>query len=347
MPRQSFSAKIANSKYNLIFALILGVAVAIAVSVGATSIGTNVDVTGNVTVAGNIAVNSSSATSTFAGGVSFAKDFALTNTATSSVTMANGLNFDNNTFVIDPNSGYVGVGTSSPAYKLDVNGSSSLASRFMRTSSNDSPVNIISLQALNSTGVGVTGSGASLQYQIQNSVGNLTEAAIIRALWEDATSSSEDSSISFWTRLNGTVAEKVRINNSGNIGIGTTTPNNKIDIYSTTKSAIGFSGASGDTYKWTMGMDVSNRGRFSIASSTALGTTDRFVIDGNGNIGIGTTSPASILHVSSGATATTTVEFGAQSINARTCFNVRDALGAATSFYFVGTTMIIEANYCR
>ena len=83
----------------------------------------------------------------------------------------------------------------------------------------------------------------------------------------------------------------------GNVGIGTTTPNNLLDIYSTTKSAIGFSGASGSTYKWTMGMDVTNAGRFSIASSTALGTTDRFVIDGNGYVGIGNTRPRSTLHV--------------------------------------------------
>jgi hypothetical protein len=95
----------------------------------------------------------------------------------------------------------------------------------------------------------------------------------------------------------GAGSERMRINSLGRVGIGTSTPNNKLDVYSTSKSAIGFSGASGDTYKWTIGMDVTNGGRFAISSSTALGTLDRLVIDGNGNVGIGTTNPGGILHV--------------------------------------------------
>ena len=39
-------------------------------------------------------------------------------------------------------------------------------------------------------------------------------------------------------------------------------------------------------------MDYSDAGKFKIASSTALGTLDRFVIDGNGYVGIGTSTPA-------------------------------------------------------
>ncbi len=90
----------------------------------------------------------------------------------------------------------------------------------------------------------------------------------------------------------------------GKVGIGTPNPNNILDIFSPTKAAIGFSGSVSSTYKWTMGMDVSNGGRFSIASSSALGTFDRFVIGGSGNVGIGTTSPAYTLHIEKVATGT-------------------------------------------
>ena len=51
-----------------------------------------------------------------------AGNWALTSTATTTVAMTNGLNFDSGTFVIDPNSGRVGIGTSSPSQALSVLG---------------------------------------------------------------------------------------------------------------------------------------------------------------------------------------------------------------------------------
>ena len=73
-----------------------------------------------------------------------------------------------------------------------------------------------------------------------------------------------------------------------------------MSIYSATKSGLEFSGSTAGS--WTMGYDVSNN-RFAISSSTALGTTDRLVINSSGNVGIGQTAPGSLLSVAGGISA--------------------------------------------
>ena len=87
-------------------------------------------------------------------------------------------------------------------------------------------------------------------------------------------------------------------NSNSRLGIGTSTPDSKLTVFNNADdSAIEFSSASGSTYKWTMGLDYSDGGKFKIASSTSLGTLDRFVINGNGYVGIGTSTPARRLDV--------------------------------------------------
>lgn len=108
---------------------------------------------------------------------------------------------------------------------------------------------------------------------------------------------SQTGALTSWLDSSGNVLSAVTA--SGNLGIGTSTPNNKLDIYNTSKAAIGFSGASGPTYKWTLGEDMADAGKFKISSSTALGTSDRFVIDGSGLVGLGTSSPSVALDIAS------------------------------------------------
>ena len=92
-------------------------------------------------------------------------------------------------------------------------------------------------------------------------------------------------------------------NSNSRLGIGTTSPNSKLTVYNgAADSAIEFSSASGDAYKWTMGLDYSDAGKFKIASSTALGSIDRFTIDGNGYVGIGTSTPSGRLEVTDSGT---------------------------------------------
>ncbi|MFA6306183.1 MAG: hypothetical protein WC639_00005, partial [Patescibacteria group bacterium] len=109
-----------------------------------------------------------------------------------------------------------------------------------------------------------------------------------------------------WNGTTNTFNNSLVYDNGTNVGIGTTSPNQKLTIFNNAAdSAIEFSSASGNTYKWTMGMDYSDAGKFKIASSSALGTSDRLTIDGNGNVGIGTSAPSSQLTLENSVSAPT------------------------------------------
>lgn len=106
---------------------------------------------------------------------------------------------------------------------------------------------------------------------------------------------------------------------SGNVGIGTISPNDLLHISkaaSNTRLRLGnnaaydqllyFNGAA----DWSMGMDNSNSNAFTIASTSSLDNSQRFTILSNGNTGVGTTSPASTLHVSSGSSNAAKIRLG-------------------------------------
>lgn len=84
------------------------------------------------------------------------------------------------------------------------------------------------------------------------------------------------------------------------------------------------------------------------ANSVVLGNNSITTTALKGNVGIGTTTPTTKFHVTSGASATTTVNFGeVGSVTSKSCFNTKNTAGSDISFYFVGTTMTVENNLCR
>jgi hypothetical protein len=196
----------------------------------------------------------------------------------SAVSIPNGLNFDSNTFVIDAANNNVGIGTSSPAYRLQVNNKIAAVN-----TSGESSVHVV-----NST------SDVYMFNSFSTNTFGFYDVTAGRALqlYDRANDNWQ-----FYTNN----LERMRITNAGNVGIGTSTP--------TFTSGSGlFVERSGGT----AAIEV-NRSDASIAGSISLlggsvqnniysvgakplvvytDSAERMRITSSGNVGIGTSSPS-------------------------------------------------------
>ena len=182
--------------------------------------------------------------------------------------------------------GNVGIGTASPGTKFHVDGGA--ASTYMRVSNTGST---------NGLYVGVDGSGESLL------------------------SAVDAKPLKFAT----TNIERMRIDSSGNVGIGTASPLSQLDVYSTivsptlgeatgvgtiriTNGASALSSAgglefknAGDSNGYGAKIQSLNSGGAQLVFANRNGTgtwSERMRIDSSGNVGIGTNSPGAKLDVS-------------------------------------------------
>jgi hypothetical protein len=156
-------------------------------------------------------------------------------------------------------SGNVGIGTTSPGYKLDVNGVINV--------SDNNPIrsgNQIMIRRTNSTNLLRIGSGD----------GN------------DATQFYAGGS------------EKMRIDSSGNVGIGTTSPSRTLEVNSGTASDIAKIGNNSGAFTFGYSASLAS---IDLAASNAFrirqGGVVPFYIKTDGNVGIGTSSPFTNLTV--------------------------------------------------
>jgi len=216
-------------------------------------------------------------------------------------------------------SGNVGIGTAGPATRLDVVPATPGTATV-------SPIAIFESRLLN----GLAGEGGYIGFR-QNDVGNgivTQDAARIAAIHEASNTSKGNTGLAFYTSpADGSAVERLRIDRNGNLGIGTTTPSQKLvvsgnayitgQLFDSSYNA-GTSGqiltSTGTGTSWqnaatALAGSFFLQGGNSFGTTAVLGTNDnnnlafetnnttRMTILANGNVGIGTTGPVSKLHI--------------------------------------------------
>jgi len=119
---------------------------------------------------------------------------------------------------------------------------------------------------------------------------------------QEVSGNDNRSYLGFWTAPDdGTVTEKMRIDSTGNVGIGTTSPSAKLNVVAGTGSPTVLLGRA--TGQASIKADTDSSGHLIIDSSTGHVYINNYVnkniylANGGGNVGIGTTSPGNKLEV--------------------------------------------------
>jgi hypothetical protein len=184
--------------------------------------------------------------------------------------------------------GNVGIGTTSPGAKLDVIGGS------LKVSDTYATVKIIGTGGLSRVFLGDTA---------DEDVGYL-----------------EYNHISNYFRIGVNAAERMRIDSSGNVGIGVTNPNGKLEVNGIVKignvtTGLSMNGSSATEFLIS-GADTGGNAWTSIHIK-ADGNDGLFIEKDTNNVGIGTTSPDSLLHVSADVSTAAVTKTGTITIEGR------------------------------
>jgi hypothetical protein len=277
-----------------------------------------VDVSGNTNVTGSYKINGTDVltANTLGSGISSS---SLTSVGTlGSLNISGNLTVDTNTLFVDSVNNFVGIGTSNPGFRLDIgeNISNSVdeivrirSRRFAGIQINGDTGNLSgepggAYVRLSQDGGTSIASVGLLQGNGQNGIGGTATDTLDNALYIANYQTGGNGRIQFGTAD----SAKMTILQNGNVGIGVTNPNNRLDVSGniissgTIDAGTQFLGNASDTatapsYSWTgdTNCGIFRPGTDEIGFTT--NGTEKMRILSNGNVGIGTSNPLARLEV--------------------------------------------------
>jgi hypothetical protein len=188
-------------------------------------------------------------------------------------------------------SGNVGIGTNNPRWGFEATPTSGLGGVL---SCSDSPIFSHNLYYSGGWKYGTASTGGAYMRMIDSEI----------QFWNAPNSGSGT-----WDTAGGTATttQRMTIDESGKVGIGTASPTEILHLAAGTnpqilvedtgganRSEIRFKTATTD---WCLGQHGGDTGKFKIANDTTVGSGSLVTIDQSGNVGIGTASPDLELHV--------------------------------------------------
>ena len=246
-------------------------------------------------------ISLSSAASTYATVTAIASDTSLTVSAALGDGTSQTINVKHSSFRIEDSAnavkmvindqGNVGIGTTTPGALFHSYSSSAVAGRFTRDNSTTySPTALASTLQIHN-GNSTTDNYAAIAFSGNDTGGTIRAAAAINGVITARAASTITGDLTFQTINAGTGAEVMRMTSGGNVGIGTTGPDRKLDVLDASNPQLRLTQADGTIYS-----------DFQMTSSGDLvmnvdGVSNQLVLDNGGNVGIGTTAPGYKLEV--------------------------------------------------
>jgi hypothetical protein len=186
-------------------------------------------------------------------------------------------------------SGKVGIGTTTPVDGLTISTNTSTSNQ----------LGLLDNRAMTQDVGGVLG------FRGNDGIVSNRLFSLITGAKENGTSSDYSGYLAFQTRITGSApTEKMRITSGGNVGIGTATPQAKLEVagnvFINNTAAPGFYGQSAGTNKVYLGYDGAGTGLqlHNFTSGKTLLVQDNGYLTYTGNVGIGTTTPTRLLSLS-------------------------------------------------